>query len=88
MTWTAQDEINFCKWVDDKGFQIGYKPHTHTWVYFHREKTDKILGEFAQLKDLKKHLAVMKGEDKSTSFILEQSEFEKMAQARRILNMH
>lgn len=42
--WTVQDEINLCKWVDDRGFKLVYLPQVEQWGFYHVDKPQEING--------------------------------------------
>jgi len=59
--WTAQDEINFCKWVDDMGFCICYLPKSAEWGYYEKTSPNIILGGFGSMLELKEYLNKLRG---------------------------
>jgi len=71
--WTVQDEINLCKWVDDRGFKIVYLPEVEQWGFYHVAKPQEINGGFNKLVELKQHLVNLKG-DKVNVQIVSQAE--------------
>lgn len=86
--WTVEDEINLIKWIDDKGFCLVFIPCVEQWGFIHKDKPQEINGGFDRLVDLKQHLVNMKGDNKDVCIILPKTDIEKMAQARRVLNLH
>lgn len=85
--WTVEDEINLIKWIDDSGFKLVYLPQVEQWGFIHRDKPKEINGGFDRLVDLKQHMVNLKG-DKHVCIILSETDYQKMAQARRVLNLH
>ena len=40
--WTVQDEINLCKWVDDRGFKLVYIPQVVQWHHTQTNEASKM----------------------------------------------
>jgi hypothetical protein len=85
--WTVQDEINLIKWIDDKGFRLVFIPSVEEWGFYHVDKPTEINGGFDRLVDLKQYMVNLKG-DTNVCIILPETDYQKMAQARRVLNLH
>lgn len=73
--WTVEDEINLCKWVDDRGFKIVYLPSEKEWGFTHKDKPQEVNGGFKHLSDLKQYLVNLKG-DKKNVRIVSQGDFQ------------
>lgn len=69
--WTVQDEINLCKWVDDRGFKIVYLPEVEQWGFYHVAKPQEINGGFNKLVELKQHLVNLKGDNVNVQIVSE-----------------
>lgn len=67
--WTVQDEINLCKWVDDRGFKIVYLPQVEQWGFYHVAKPQEINGGFEKLVDLKQHFVKLKGDNANVQIV-------------------
>lgn len=67
--WTIQDEINLCKWVDDRGFKIVYLPQVEQWGFYHVAKPQEINGGFNKLVELKQHLVNLKGDNLNVQIV-------------------
>ena len=69
MQWSVEDEINFCKWFDSKGFKLCWLPQLEQWGYYHNDRPKVVMGGFNKLIELKQHLVDLKGERKNVSTI-------------------
>lgn len=86
--WTVEDEINLIRWIDDKGFRLVFIPSVEQWGFYHVDKPKEINGGFDRLVDLKQYMVDLKGDNKGVCIILPKTDYENMAQARRVLNLH
>lgn len=86
--WTVQDEINLCKWVDDRGFKIVYMPQVEQWGFYHVAKPQEIDGGFHSLVDLKQHLVNLKGDRLNVQVVSEGDFLRAVETARGISNLH
>ena len=85
--WTVQDEINLCKWVEDKGFKMVYLPEVEQWGYYHVSNKHEINGVFSRLVDLKQHFVKLKG-DQNVCIVLSKEDYQKVAQAGGVHKLH
>ena len=69
--WTVEDEINLCKWVDDRGFRLVYLPQVEQWGFYHVDKPQEISGGFEKLVDLKQYLVKLKGDNANVRIVSE-----------------
>lgn len=67
--WTVQDEINLCKWVDDRGFKIVYVPNKKQWGFYHVGKPQELNLGFDSLVDLKQYFVKLKGDNQNVQVV-------------------
>ncbi len=87
-TWTVQDEINLCKWVDDRGFKIVYIPAVEEWGFYHVDKPGEINGGFEKLVELKQYFVNLKGDNKNVQIISEGDFHGALERARNLPKYH
>jgi len=88
MKWTADDELNLHKWIDDKGIKIVYLPQRHEWGFHAHDKPTVILGGFKELAELKQYLSNLKGDRKNVRAVQEGDFLQEVEKAGGIPKLH
>lgn len=86
--WTVQDEINLCKWVDDRGFKIVYLPEIEQWGFYHVSKKHEINAGFERLVDLKQHFVKLKGDNANVQVVSQAELHEALERAGMLPVLH
>lgn len=87
-TWTVQDEINLCKWIDDRGFKMVYLPEIEQWGFYHVAKPQEISAGFDKLVDLKKYFVKLKGDSVDVQVVSEGEFHEALERAGMLPIIH
>lgn len=88
MKWTVQDEINLCKWIDDRGFHLVYLPQVKQWGFYHVDNPQEINGGFDKLVDLKQHFVNLKGDNANVQVVSEGELHEALERAGMLPVVH
>ena len=86
--WTVQDEINLCKWVDDRRFKLVYLSKVGQWGFYHVDTPEEINGGFERLVDLKQHFVKLKGENTNVQIVPKAELHEAMERAGMLPVVH